>query len=126
MAFAVLAVSLGVLFQIFSTGMRASRTAEAYAHATLLAESKLAAVGIEAPLQEGEQAGEFDNGFAWRVDVRSYRLDGQESDGTSSVPAYEVDVTVSWDGTGGRQSVSLTTLRLGPLSATEDQPVPIR
>ena len=126
MAFAVLAVSLGVLFQIFSTGMRASRTAEAYAHATLLAESKLAAIGIEAPLEEGERAGEFDNGFAWRVAVRPYRLDGREADGTLSVPAYEVGVTVSWDGAGGRQSVSLTTLRLGSQPAMEDEPVPIR
>jgi len=37
-AFTVLAISLGVLFQIFSTGMRASRSAEEYTRATLLAE----------------------------------------------------------------------------------------
>ncbi len=125
-AFAVLAVSLGALFQIFSTGTRASRTAEAYTYATLLAESKLASVGIEMPLHTGEQAGEFDNGFAWRVAVRPYWLDGQETDGTFSVPAYEVDVTVSWDGGGGLRSISLTTLRLGSQPATEDEPVPIR
>ncbi len=116
-AFAVLAVSLGVLFQIFSTGTRASRAAEAYTHATLLAESKLAAVGIEEPLDEGERTGEFDNGFDWRVAVRPYRPDGQEADGPRSLLAYEVGVTVSWNGGGGEKSVPLTTLRLKPRPA---------
>ena len=36
-ALAVLALALGVLFQIFSTGLNSSRVAEAYAKATLLA-----------------------------------------------------------------------------------------
>ncbi len=125
-AFAVLAVSLGVLFQIFSTGTRASRAAEAYVYATLLAESKLAAVGIELPFQEGEQAGEFDNGYTWRVAMVPYHHGGDEIDGSSSVLAYEVGVTVLWEAAGGRQSVSLTTLRLGSRPATEDEPVPIR
>ncbi len=118
-AFAVLAVSLGVVFQIFSTGTRASRAAEAYTHATLLAESKLAAVGVEEPLEDGERTGEFDNGFRWRLAVRPYRLDGQERDGAAALLAYEIGVTVLWHDGGGPKSVSLTTLRLKPRPATE-------
>ncbi len=123
-AFAVLAVSLGVVFQIFSTGTRASRAAEAYTHATLLAESKLAAVGVEEPLEEGERTGEFDNGFRWRLAVRPYRLDGQEGDGPASLLAYEIGVTVLWDGAGGLKSVSLTPRRLKPRPATEGEALP--
>ncbi len=66
MAFTVLAISLGVLFEIFSTGMRASRSAEEYTRATLLAESKLAAIGITGALEEGETTGDFEDGYAWR------------------------------------------------------------
>lgn len=113
MAFAVLAISLGVLFEIFSTGMRASRSAEEYTRATLLAESKLAAIGIEGALEEGETTGEYGDGYNWRVAVRPYRPDGPEEEGLPPpIEAYEVIVTVAW-GQGSRErSVSLTTLRL--------------
>ncbi len=113
MAFAVLAISLGVLFEIFSTGMRASRSAEEYTRATLLAESKLATIGIEQELMEGESSGEYGDGYAWRVAVRPYRLEEAEAEGLPPpIEAYEVVVTVAW-GQGSRErAVSLTTLRL--------------
>ena len=112
-AFTVLAISLAVLFEIFSTGMRASRSAEEYTRATLLAESKLATIGIEGALEEGETTGEYGDSYNWRVAVRPYRLDGEEPEGVAPpIEAYEVVVTVSW-GQGSRErSVSLTTLRL--------------
>ncbi len=112
-AFIVLAISLGALFQIFSTGMRASRSAEEYTRATLLAESKLAAIGITGALEEGETTGEYEDGYHWRVAIRPYRLDGPEPEGLPPpIEAYEVIVTVSWGEGSGDRSVSLTTLRL--------------
>ncbi len=112
-AFTVLAISLGVLFEIFSTGMRASRSAEEYTRATLLAESKLAAIGITDALEEGETTGAFGDGYNWRVAVRPYRLDGPEEEGPPPpIEAYEVVVTVAWGEGSGERSVSLTTLRL--------------
>ncbi len=112
-AFTVLAISLGVLFEIFSTGMRASRSAEEYTRATLLAESKLAAIGIEGALEEGETTGAFGDGYNWRVAIRPYRLDGSEEEGPPPpIEAYEVVVTVAWGEGSGERSVSLTTLRL--------------
>ncbi len=113
MAFTVLAISLGVLFEIFSTGMRASRSAEEYTRATLLAESKLAAIGIEGALEEGETTGEYEDGYNWRVAIRPYRLDEVEAEGLPPpIEAYEVIVTVAWGQGSGERSVSLTTLRL--------------
>ncbi len=112
MAFTVLAVSLGVLFEIFATGLGAARTSENLVHATQLAQSKLATVGIETPLTVGEHSGRFDDGFAWRVVVRPFADDSTEPAGVRATRAYEVTVTVSWD-KGGR-SLRLATLRLGP------------
>ncbi len=122
-AFTVLAISLGVLFEIFSTGMRASRSAEQYTRATLLAESKLAAIGIEVALEEGETTGEYGDGYDWRVTVRPYGVDGPEAEGVAPpIEAYEVVVTVAW-GQGSRErSVSLTTLRLKSAAGPEARP----
>ncbi len=107
-AVAILALSLGARLQIFSSGLKGARVAGHHTVATLQAESRLAATGIETALREGEFAGEFDNGHRWLVTVRPH----QGADAVAAVTAYEVVVTVSWDGGGAGKSVSLSTLRL--------------
>ena len=113
-ALAVLALALGVLFQIFSTGLNNSRVAEAYAKATLLAQSKLASLGIEEPLGEAENTGRFDEQFGWRVDVQSHGREERPVGQVAPLNSYEVVVTVYWGETDEERSVSLTTLRLAP------------
>lgn len=113
-ALAVLALALGVLFQIFSTGLNNSRVAEAYAKATLLAQSKLASLGIEEPLGEGQNTGRFDEQFGWRVDVHSHEREERPVGQVAPLEPYEVVVTVYWGETDEERSVSLTTLRLAP------------
>ena len=113
-ALAVLALALGVLFQIFSTGLNNSRVAEAYAKATLLAQSKLASLGIEESLGEGENTGRFDGQFGWRVDVHSHEREERPVGQVTPLEPYEVVVTVYWGETDEERSVSLTTLRLAP------------
>ncbi len=113
-ALAVLALALGVLFQIFSTGLNNSRVAEAYAKATLLAQSKLASLGIEESLGEGENTGRFDEQFGWRVDVHGHEREERPVGQVAPLKPYEVVVTVYWGETDEERSVSLTTLRLAP------------
>ncbi len=103
-----------MLFQIFSTGLSSSRVAEAYAKATLLARSKLASLGIEESLGEGENTGRFDGQFGWRVDVQSHEGEERPVGQVALLEPYEVVVTVYWGETDEERSVSLTTLRLAP------------
>ncbi len=111
-AFVILAVALGVLIQVFSTGLRNARVAEDYTTATLYAESMLATVGIEEPLAAGETSGEFDDRFRWRLDVQPYEIsDGDEA---AAGRAFQVVVTVSWGDEDDPRDVTLTTLRLAP------------
>ncbi len=112
-AFVILAVALGVLLQVFSTGLRNARVAEAYTTATLYAESMLAAVGIEEPLAAGETSGEFDDRFRWRLDVQPYEISDGDDEAAAG-RAFEVVVTVSWGDEDDPRDVTLTTLRLAP------------
>ena len=113
-AFAILALSLTALMQVFGTGLRNTVVSEAYVRATLLAESKLAAVGVEQPLEPGERNGDFgtaggeDKGYRWRVVVTPF-----EADELVGIEPYRVSVTVSWGPEHQTQrSVTLNTLRL--------------
>ncbi len=110
-AFAVLALSLGVLMQIFSGGMRNSQTGNLYSRAVELAESKIALPGLEMPLEPMSLSGE-EAGFDWRLEVAPYPLDELRSP-PALLEALRVEVQVHWRGMGRGSSLSLATLRLG-------------
>lgn len=112
-AFAILSVSLGVLLQVFATGLRNAGIADDYSQATLYAESILAAVGRETPLSEGVHSGPVNDRFAWRSTVSPY-AEGLPNPEKTRVRAYRVSVEVYWAGRGQERSVTLETLRLAP------------
>jgi general secretion pathway protein I len=119
-AFAILGISLGVLLRIFSTGMQATTLSEEYTHATSLAESKLATIGVETPYIEGVEEGKFDGKYAWRTTIFPYEQLGNEEklgagfNNPMNQPAllYGVKVEVFWESAGKTRTVALETLRL--------------
>lgn len=114
-AFIILSLALGVLMRIFSGGLGNIGAAEHYSRAVAIAESQLAAAGIESPLTEGENAGETENGYTWRTSVRRYDADEQPLEGVVlPVDLYQVEVTVNWDHT----ATTPRTLRFVTLRAT--------
>lgn len=121
-AFSILGLSLGVLIQAFGGGLRNTALAEEYTLATLHAESLLAGLGVEEPLQPGELAGEIDGRFRWQARIEEYvpeeALDDPfaVSDILPVVP-YRVALEVFWPGgagAAGERRVTLETLRLIP------------
>ena len=112
-AFAILTLSLTALFQIFSAGIRNVTTAEDYTTAVLLAESKLDSVGRKAPLSEGEEMGQWQNGFRWRLTIRRY--EGTPIPDGLPVRPFVIAVTVSWGEHDEKRTISLETLRLAAL-----------
>lgn len=114
-AFVILALSLGVLMRIFSGGLGNIGAAEQYSRAVAIAESKLAAIGVEAPLTEGEDAGRDANGYAWRTAVQRHEGGSPPIEGVLlPIELYRVEVTVTWDETASRPRV----LRLVSLRAS--------
>lgn len=118
-AFTILALALGVAFEIFATGLRAGRGADALTRAVLVAESRLARVGAEIALTPGDSEGETDDGTRWRVEIREQPPEeGAAGDDRLQTPGLpillDVLVTVSWRDSGGEQSFTLATSRLAP------------
>lgn len=71
-AFTLLAIAMAVLMQIFSRGVNGADIADRYAKAAMMAESKLATVGLAEVLAEGETSGQFDEDYQWQLSVRLY------------------------------------------------------
>ncbi len=108
-ALAILALCLGVILPALSDALRRTGEAEAQAEAASLARSLLAEAGSAVPLSDGEAAGQFDNGFRWRLQVSPYGASNQ----SGPVRAYTVTAEVFWDDRRQERSLALTTLRLG-------------
>ena len=62
----LLALAMGIIMQIFSRGVNGADLADRYAKAAMLAESRLASIGVEEVLTEGDTTGQFDDGGEFR------------------------------------------------------------
>jgi general secretion pathway protein I len=107
-ALAILALSLSSILPAISDALWRTSEAEAQAEAASLARSLLAQAGTAVPLNDGAAAGQFVNGFRWRLEVMPYA--GAEQAGP--VRAYRVVAEVSWDDARHGRSLALTALRL--------------
>ncbi|MGF1641920.1 MAG: type II secretion system protein J [Rhodospirillales bacterium] len=112
-AFTILSLMLAVVLQVFSGGLRTTEIARNHVVAVLLAESLLAAIGVEEPLAEGDLSGVLDDGFRWHAVVERYREGEDGDDEQGEIVPYRLSLTVAWGSPGPAGSVTLTTLRLG-------------
>ena len=111
-AFAILAVSLGVLLGIFSRATTATIASAQYSQAATLAESLLTLVGHEVVLEEGAVSGGTESGFSWELTMVEIDLADEFPTTTVSVRAYRVNVAVLWFDAGRPRRLALSTLKL--------------
>lgn len=73
-AFALLAIGLGLLLAILSGGVHAIANASDSTQATLYAESVLDTLGADQRLQPGRSTGIYENGrFRWTLDITPFK-----------------------------------------------------
>ncbi len=111
-AFAVLALTLGVLLRIFGGGVRSVALADEHAQAVLFAQSLLDQVGLETPVIPGETRGELDETYRWVLRIEPFV--GEQLPLPDSMPAkpYWVVAQVEWGEDRDYHEFSLGTLRL--------------
>jgi general secretion pathway protein I len=131
-AFLVFALGVGVLMQILATSMHSARRSSEYTLAALWAQSLLDTVGVGAPIQPGQSSGDFDENYAWQLNIQQVDPGAVEpapqvaAAGNSNVAQprqtsvanagvgggiqngqfdlYQVDLTVFWGGRFGGTS----------------------
>jgi len=115
-AFVMLALVLGVSFQIFSTGLQRAGDLEDYSRALVIAQSRLAEASYGDTFEEGEKSGETDDRrFRWTVGVSQF------DDGTpveqrvlASFYSVRIAVRVGWNSAAGTERhLDLSTLVVG-------------
>lgn len=127
-AFSILALALGILLNIFSKGVHTAVVADDYTAAVEIAESLLAAAGVEQPLQPGETSGREDDKFDWAVTVTPFQWTAGQAapardfaeEGTAasqqSIRLYKVRVIIGWD---ADRQLELVTLKMAVNNTAE-------
>jgi len=115
-AFSILALSLGILLKIFSGGVNMAVVAEDYSAAVQIAESLMAAEGVEKPLQAGQESGLENDKYRWLVEVSPFQFN-PENVGLETMTAalFKIKVTVRWgddNADGDGRQIALTKLKL--------------
>lgn len=108
-ALSVLAISLGVIYQIFGTSLRNMEYAKDYSYAQMLAESKLSELGKGIPVVEGAIEGEVDEKYLWRVDMVPLPP-LQEEDET--IKRMKIDFKITWEENNRTRFIDVRTYRL--------------
>ena len=114
-AFSILALSLGVLLNIFSTAMRGVGLGAEYSKAASLLDARLAALGSEIPVETGSLSGsEGDREgqeYRWQITLSPFgEID--EFQALGELELFQVDVEVTWEAGGGERRIAVSTLRL--------------
>lgn len=110
-ALTILSISLAVLLEVFTQGLDRARETRNEAAARVLAQSLLAQAGSAANLALGDSAGRS-NDLLWHLRIEPYGTKDERASWHEN-PA-QIRAIVSWRGSGGIRSITLSTLRLLP------------
>jgi general secretion pathway protein I len=122
-AFAIAALALGLLFQAAGTGGGAVQNAAYYEEAVSRAKSRMALLGRDAPLAEGETQGGDGGPYRWRVKVSPSATAEPAPDTPPSahhVTLYDIEVAISWTQDRKRHEIVLHSQRLGARQGASD------
>jgi len=115
-AFVLLALVLGVSYEVFSTGMRRAGDLEDSSRALAIAQSQIALASVAESFEEGETQGESeDHRFRWTTSIASY-MEAQDPNKQVLAAYYPVRIAVrvTWRGSAGQdRQLDLATLALG-------------
>jgi len=114
-AFVLAAIGIVALIQAFAGGLRNLGKMDEYVMAAMVAESRLAEVGILYPVAEGEMEGmEEGDKYRWHVLVSPYEdPDGLVVATEQSPGLFLVEVEVNWAGARRPGVFRLQSLRAG-------------
>jgi len=112
----ILAIALVIVFQQFSGALNAGYVSEAYTRAVWHAREKMDELLLFDAPPEGEQEGDFGDGYRWRCHVGAAELDGPPA--PDAVVPLTITVWVSWEQGANTKELELRALTLVEPSGT--------
>lgn len=107
-AFSILALSLTLLLNIFSSGLNRVSVAEEYTEAVQIAESLMAKTQLETPVNIGQRSGEILEKYHWTISIEPFLFTAEPSLLNSPATLFKITVDVQWQ----QRHIKLVNLKL--------------
>ncbi len=120
-AMMILAISMVMIMQLFSGGLKAEKLSGDYNRAIMHARATMEEALLRETLEEGIVGGEFDDGFRWKTEVAPHQPadeepDEDEEENPRPIPVELLEVTVEVGWTSGERE---RTFRIQTLAVVE-------
>ncbi|WML89809.1 prepilin-type N-terminal cleavage/methylation domain-containing protein [Thiothrix lacustris] len=116
-AFVVMGLVVGAILQLFGASMNSVALSDEYSFAIQVAESRLAAVGNEIKVKDGNESGEEKgSGYRWEVKMSPITLSDEMEKIPVPLQLYQVEVQVTWKSGDKPREFNLSSLRFGEKS----------
>jgi len=113
-AFSIFAVSLGIIFQIYSKGAQAARLSDEYANAVIIAQSRLSNIGVESFPDVGVYEDNNEK-YHWITRVSSNESNIRLEE-THKLIKRDIEIEIYWQSMNKTRSIKLNTSKLFPAS----------
>lgn len=110
-AMSILGISLVVLLQLFSGGLKSSRLSDEYTRGIFYAREKMDEILLAEALTEGVIDGEFDDGFKWRAEALPLDI-AEAADVRLPFRAFNITVDVRWTEGDREKHFEISALKL--------------
>ncbi len=120
-ALAILGIGLTVTIELFSGSLRLGWVSGEYTKAMNYASLKMEEIATQKSVTEGEEEGEFDKTFRWRVGVEKVDILPGDKGTEFKPPAefYHVRVSILWKSGSKERSASLESYKTVKTGADE-------
>lgn len=117
-AMMILSISLTLILQLFSGGLKSAGISEKYTRAVFYAKEQMEAVLLAEEFESGTWKGEFDDEFGWKTDIVRLEPSEEEKD-RLPLDIFSITVTVSWNEGADEKNFQISTLKLAEKKKTE-------
>ncbi len=108
----ILAIALVVVLQLFSGGLRANTLSTQYTVAIFHAREKMEAILLSNVLADGQSAGGWDDGYAWRAEIARQQVQDPAVVQPQTQAIFSIDLTIDWPDGSHRRQFTISTLGL--------------
>jgi len=119
-AFMILAISLVVVMQLFSGGLKANKLSSDYLYGIFHAQEKMEELLVSENTLGENLSGDFGDGYSWQATVDLIEVE-DETDTTLPVSVYDITLDVSWRNGTRDKHFKLKTEKLSEITETEGQ-----
>jgi len=121
-ALAILGIGLTVIFELFSGGLRLASISQEYSVAVNYGRMKMEEIAFQSKVEEGDEEGQFDENFRWKVAIQKVDILPAEKDTDFKPPVelFQITVNIIWKSGSQERSATFESYRASKL---EDEKV---